>query len=105
MKRYKRKFEESSAPENVEAHKYKSNPKDRLWKDISFADKKDKDILSKLTPTLLKKGEDYNIDIISTTSDGSILIRIYWINENGVMLGATKGFDSKQEAKNEGWEI
>lgn len=55
MKRYKRKFEESSAPENVEAHKYKSNPKDKLWKDISFADKKDKDILPKLTPYTFKE--------------------------------------------------
>ena len=105
MKSYKRKFKESNAPENVEAHKYKNDPKSKIWRDISFADRKDKDILPKLTPSLLKKGQEYDTEIISTSNDGSILVRIYWTNDNGIVLGATKGFDSKQEAQKDGWNL
>jgi hypothetical protein len=102
MKKYKSLFKESEqkASYDLVANLYKKGSK---WRTIEWANNNDKAIISNLSPTLLKKGENCNIEMMKGSSQFNLIIS--WKNSSNVILGCSLSFDNEKEAQKEGWSI
>jgi len=54
---------------------------------------------------ILSKGAEVSADIIHTSNDGSIIILVTHVNNNGLIERSKLYYDSEQEAIDDGWDI
>lgn len=103
MKPYKPLFKEShkKAPYKLEAQYYSITDYPYHWKSINEANKLNKSIISRLTPTMLHKEQEY-IQITDIQKDGKH-VRVIWKNNNNIYLSSTLSFDNEKELENSGW--
>ena len=113
MKRYKPLFSESnnihviSAPYEIQATEYRIQgkwyPLDGVHGHDGIGGPPEVHAIQMVTPSILKKSHPCNIFLKQQNDDGSIDLRVEWINDSGTPLSVEMNFVSAKAAIEDGW--